>query len=458
MARLPVRWRLTLWYAVLFAAALLVFGVGLYLGLRARLYETLDEQLAAQARLVQTAVRVEAGNPTLAGDPAPLDDELFVRLLDRDGAIVVDSGAAFGGVPLRSRPIAAALGGRTSLLSVRVEGETLRVMTVPVHGGDTVTGVLQVGLPREEVDEALAKVLSLLAVTAPLVLVVAVGGGYLLASRALAPVAAITGLAARIGGQDLHARLNLDLPDDELGRLARTFDGMLARVEDAFERQRRFTGDAAHELRTPLSVMRSQVDLALARPRPAEEYREALQGLDGDLDRLVGLVGALLTLARVDAGQLVLGRAPFDLADTVGLVMEQYAPVAEEAGVTLEDQSSPTPLVADEDLLVQVLVNLLDNALAHTPAGERITVGCRAEGDRVRLWVVDTGSGIAPEHRERVFDRFYRVDAGRTRQQGGTGLGLAISKAIVEAHGGTITLASQVGPETRIELVLPGAL
>jgi heavy metal sensor kinase len=270
-------------------------------------------------------------------------------------------------------------------------------------------------------------------------------------------VAEVTALAERVSATDLHARLNLDLPDDELGRLARTFDLMLARMEDAFARQRRFTGDAAHELRTPLSLMRSRVDLALARPRDGEEYRAALRELDTDLQRLTVLVGRLLTLARADEGTLTLDRVDVDLQELCSLVLEQFAGPAGAAGVTLRDESEPARVVADEDRLVQVLVNLVDNALAHTPAGGTIAVGCRREASgAVRLWVVDTGRGIPAEHRERVFDRFYRVETGRAvaTAAGGAGLGLSISRAIVEAHGGTIELTSDVGVGTRVVVSL----
>ncbi len=177
--------------------------------------------------------------------------------------------------------------------------------------------------------------LAVLALASPLALIAAAGGGYVLAGRALAPVASITDLAARIGAQDLHDRLQLDLPDDELGRLARTFNPMLAHIEEAFTRQRQFTADAAHELRTPLSLMRAQVDLALARNRSAAAYREALRGLDSDLQRLTGLVSSLLTLARTDTGRLVPELRDFDLRETVGLIVEQYAPLAEKRRHTL---------------------------------------------------------------------------------------------------------------------------
>jgi heavy metal sensor kinase len=496
--RWPVRLRLTLWFTALLAAVLALFGTIVFLGLRERLYASFDEQLLDQATLALATIEVRNGVPQLA--PGAEGAEYFLRLVDANGHVVSPPDERFGEVPLDPSAVAAALGGRTQFVLVSMQelqsetpdqadagiqdaqtdpgGQdapadqgapddprnqatsgmtTLRLVTLPVrlNGTGPIVGALQVGLDRDDINEALGQLLTVLTLASPLVLFIAATGGYLLAGRVLAPVAAITRLAGRISERDLHTRLDLDLPDDELGRLARTFDAMLARIEEAFERQRRFTADAAHELRTPLALMRAQVDLALARRRSADAYREALVGLDGDLQRLTGLVGTLLTLARADTGRLVPESAPFDLADTIALVAEQYAPLADEAGVSLRADVEPTPTVADEDLLMQVLVNLVDNALAHTPQTGIVTIGCRANNGQVHLWVADTGSGIAADHLPRVFDRFYRSDSGRARERGGAGLGLAISRAIVEAHGGTIALASQAGQGTCVDLTLP---
>jgi len=487
--RLPVRVHLMLWFTLLLAAVLALFGGIVFFGLRDRLYASFDEQLLDQATLALATIEGQNGIPRLA--PGAQDAEYFLRLVDANGHVVSAPDERFGEVPLDPSVVAAALGGRTPFDLVRLHGvpaetpdpadiggqdeqtdsgasddprnqatsgaATLRLVTLPVrlNGTGPIVGALQVGLDRDDIDEALAQLLTVLTLASPLVLLAAAIGGYLLAGRVLAPVAAITQLAGRIGERDLHKRLDLDLPDDELGRLARTFDAMLARIEEAFERQRRFTADAAHELRTPLALMRAQVDLALARRRSADAYREALVGLDGDLQRLTGLVGTLLTLARADTGRLVPESASFDLADTIALVAEQYAPLTEAAGVSLREDVEPTPTVADEDLLMQVLVNLVDNALAHTPQAGAVTIGCRANNGQVHLWVADTGSGIAADHLARVFDRFYRSDSGRARERGGAGLGLAISRAIVEAHGGTIALTSEAEQGTCVDLTLP---
>lgn len=479
MRRLPIRWRLTLWFTAFLAAILIMFGGAVFLELRDRLYAGFDDQLLDQAALVLANVDVQDGSPTFVTERAgESSSEYFLRLIAVDGQVLVDTGESYGGVPPLGAAIASALAGQTTFATITVPGhvddttlrtdedrgeqhapheEHLRIVTEPIRFGATqsIVGALQVGLDRDDVDEPLYQLLRVFALVSPLVLLVAAGGGYLLARQALAPVATITNLAARIGSQALDARLRLDLPDDELGRLATTFDAMLARIEEAFERQRHFTADAAHELRTPLSLMRTQVDVALARRRSAAEYREALQALDGDLQRMTGLVTTLLSLARADTGRLVAERRPLDLAETVMLILEQYAPVADEAGIALEAHTEPTLLEADEDLLFQVLVNLMDNALAHTPRSGTITVGCQSAAGDARLWVSDTGSGIPLADQGRVFDRFYRVDAGRARSSGGTGLGLAICKAIAVAHGGSIAVTSLDRQGTRVELVLP---
>lgn len=455
--RWPVRWRLTLWYTALWLASMVLLGAGLYGGIRDELYDSFTDQLQRQTSLTQGAVQAGADGLSMNEQAVAnlQDDEHFVRLLTRDGDAVVDTNEAVGGVPVEGSLIAAALAGDTRVTMYQVEGRAILVETSPVYRSDQVVGVLQVGASREDLDEALGLLLLGFGVAAPIGVLLAAIGGYMLAGRALAPVATITTLAGSIQANDLSARLGLNLPDDEIGRLAQTFDAMLARIEDAFERQRRFTGDAAHELRTPLTFLHSQVDYALARPRTSEEYREAFREIDGDLERVTRLVSSLLTLARADTGTLPLQLEPIDLAGTIAMLLEQYEPLAQEAGISLVSATTPVRLTGDADRLIQVLVNLLDNALRHTPVGGRIEVGCQPAGEQVRLWVQDSGEGIPVEHQQLVFDRFHRIDSGRARQRGGVGLGLSICKMIAEAHGGTIAISTPPGGGAHVELRLP---
>jgi len=466
MGRWPVRWRLTLWNAAFLTSAFAVFGLAIYIGLRFFLYSNFEELVRSQANLILSDIHVEDGSILL--EPSAIrdlqDNEHFVRLLDINGQPIVDTSSASSSAPgsassVRSGPIpldavlvANAQAGEASVASARTYNGTMVYMTIPVRDRGTVVGVLQTGASRGDIDELL-RILGLVLVFAtPLMLAVAVGGGYVLAGSALRPITRITKLAEEIGADDLHSRLNLQLPDDELGRLARTFDAMLGRIDDAFERQRRFTGDAAHEIRTPLSMMRSQVDLALSRPRSSEEYRTAFREFDDDLVRLTRLVETLLSLARSDTNVLRVEWTRFDLVETIALIVDQYVDLAEERGIVLHTATTPADALLDEDLVIQLLVNLLDNALANTPAGGTVTLGCGLEATGAHLWVRDTGVGIAPEHQQRVFERFYRVDAGRSRARGGNGLGLAICRAIVDALGGTIDLVSEPGRGTSIDV------
>lgn len=462
MRGLPIRWRLTGWYASLLAVALVCFGAGVYIALRIVLYDNLEMTVRDQTDLALSTVQFSP----LSVDPAAVADfrgsQHFIRLIGLNQGVISDTSPTLGGgrAPVNAAAVTAALkGAAVGIETVDTDHDTLVIATAPIRDASRkVAGVLQTGASRSGVDEDLRNLLLALAVAAPIVLVAAAGGGYLLAGRALAPVAEITKMASVIGAADLHARIDLPLPDDELGRLASTFNEMLSRIEDAFERQRRFTGDAAHELRTPLSLMRSQVDLSLARPRTAADYRDALEGIDADLGRLTGLIGTLLTLARSDTGRLAIEHVSIDLADTIAVILEQYSAVASEAGIVLCDESSPSPLIGDDDLLVQVLVNLLDNAIAHTPDGGEVAVGCRAEPSAVRFWVHDQGIGIPEEHLPRIFDRFYRVDESRQRARGGAGLGLSICRAIIDAHGGRIELTSKQGDGTSVDVILPNVL
>jgi heavy metal sensor kinase len=348
------------------------------------------------------------------------------------------------------------LAGSNTRYSAPSSDERYRVHVVPITRGGALVGALEVGQSEGDVTDTLDALLIIIAIAFPLTLLLASFGGLFLARRALAPIDHVTRLAQRVTAEDLSQRLNLTLPDDEVGRLARTFDDMIARLDDAFTRQRRFTADASHELRTPLTAVKGQVDVALSRERPAADYRQTLQEVNAEVDRLIRLVGSLLTLARADAGQIPLTRESIDLGQLAGAAAEQVEPLAREQGVTLAvTDGEPAQVWADEDLLLQLALNLLDNAVKHTPAGGAIDVGWRVNAERVELWVRDSGAGIAAEHLPRVFDRFYRVDEARGRAAGGTGLGLAIARWIAEAHGGTLTAASKVGEGAMFTLTLP---
>ena len=312
--------------------------------------------------------------------------------------------------------------------------------------------------PEERVDQELGEILVVLVLGLPVVVALAGAGGYALARRALAPTDHLAAEARRITADRLHERLSVPNAHDEIGRLAGVINDTFARLESSFEQLRRFTADASHELRTPLSVIRGIGELGLRETRTPQEYKDALGSMLEEVDRLTRLVDTLLQLSRGDAGTIHLSREVIDLGDLVRDAASSLSILAEERQQRLEVAAAPNVRVsADRLVLRDAVTNLVDNAIKYSPKGATIVIG--ADGDRkhAMVTVADQGGGIPPEHRERIFDRFYRIDEGRSRELGGTGLGLAIAKWAVEANGGTIALEStRAGSVFRISLPREG--
>jgi heavy metal sensor kinase len=287
----------------------------------------------------------------------------------------------------------------------------------------------------------------LLLVVATSVLAVAGAGtlAYWLAGRVLRPVRTITGIARSLSDQDLHKRVDIKVPDDELGELVATFNEMLARLEASFETLRRFTADASHELRAPLTLMRTEVEVALTNARTKEDYEEVLRSVQGEVQHLARVSDHLLLLARADAGALIPNAETVDVADFVHEQGERWRSTAQAAKIKIDVKAPDSgTLVADPALLRRVLDNLLDNAIRHSPPLSTVKLSAEQEVGGWSFEVADQGPGISPEHRALLFTRFARTDSARTRQSGGAGLGLALSAAIARAHGGELELVDSM--------------
>ena len=277
----------------------------------------------------------------------------------------------------------------------------------------------------------------------------------MLSRGAVRPIERMSATAASISATNLSRRIDVANVDSEFTNLAGTLNDMFERLQTAFERQTRFTADASHELRTPLSIIHSHAELALARPRSAEEYREAMETCLRAARRMRNLVDGLLTLARVDAGNLVLQREEIDLGGLVEEIASLLEPLAARKGVQLRVPASHALFRGDAGQLGQLVTNLLTNAIHYNRPGGEVTATVTTAEQDVELSVADTGCGIPEEDRCHIFERFYRVDKARSREQGGCGLGLAICKSIVEAHGGSITFTSEVDKGTTFLVRLP---
>jgi len=301
-------------------------------------------------------------------------------------------------------------------------------------------------------EEALDRLRTVLLIGTSLLSLLAGFAGYFLATRALAPVDEITDTARRISTEDLSARLNLPDTGDEVSHLASTFDEMLMRIESGFDREHQFTSDASHELRTPLTAMRTILNVIRDGERPAEEYRQALDDLAEETDRLQALVENLLQLARGEQG-LILQKEEIDLGLLLPDVADSLRPLAENKQLTLScDLPASLIISGDTDHLIRLFVNLLDNAIKYTERGT-ITLSARERPGNVVIEVADTGIGIPAEHLPYIFKRLYTVDPARS--SGGAGLGLSIASQIVQAHGGRIEVQSEAGTGTKFTVYLP---
>ena len=280
-----------------------------------------------------------------------------------------------------------------------------------------------------------------------------IGGGWLV-SRAIKPINEISVTAAKISAGDLSQRINVAEAESELGQLAAVLNSTFARLETAFAQQKQFASDAAHELRTPVSVILTQTQTALNRERDAASYKQTVEACQRAAQRMRKLIESLLALARFDAGQEILQRQPFDFSKAISDCAELVQPLADERGVKISVEVEPLEITGDAERLAQVVTNLLTNAIQYNNADGQVRVKLAAQPGLAVLTVADTGPGIAAEDLPRVFGRFFRADQSRTGA-GNAGLGLAISKAIVEAHGGTIEVASEKNAGTTFTVRLP---
>ena len=320
---------------------------------------------------------------------------------------------------------------------------------------------VEMGAPADDAAETLHDFRSYLLMFAPLLLLVAAGGGYWLSRRALSPVDALVRTAREVSGTNLSRRLQKLETGDELQRLSDTLNEMLDRIEAAFQRITQFTADASHELRTPVSLIRTEAELALRRSRGEAEYKESLRHILPEAERTTALIEQLLSMARADSGRETLHFEPVDLRQTLRRVVNGWQQVATirnlqfSASLDAPDFS----VMGDETLLRRLADILLDNAFKYTPSPGSVHLSLEAQGESAVIKVQDSGVGVVEEEQGKIFERFYRVDKARSRAQGGAGLGLAIARWIVTQHGGSIQVESrpEQGSTFRVELPMTSA-
>lgn len=452
-----VRTKLTLWYTGVLALILILFSAGIYYLLADKLHRRLDAEVQTAiegiARLLVYELTDEGESESQALQSA-LNEHYFpnqaAAIFDTQGHLLLEKALPNNyraELPAGFSASAPTIQFLTIPPKKNSEGDGIRLavqsLTIPQENKSYVIVVSQ---PLDSLSEELEILRDILLAAVPVSLVLAGLGGWFLARKSLSPVVVMSESARRIGAENLEARLPVANPRDELGQLAATFNELLERLQNSFAQQRQFMADASHELRTPLSVMHTAAEVTLEKPqRDESEYREALAMIDRQTDRLTRIVESMFTLARADAGKRELRKHDFYLDELVTETARAATVLAKRKGVTVEcAEAKETLYRGDEDLLRQMILNLLDNAIKFTPAGGRIHLQLSQNGSGPVITVADTGSGVPAEAQPHIFKRFYRADQARSRSErlngSGAGLGLSIARWIAEAHDGSLTL------------------
>jgi heavy metal sensor kinase len=454
-----LRARFALSLTALILAFLAAFGAGVYFTFSRSEYAEVEDALSLSAEQVLASLYEDNGSiqmPTqdpnashLAEFSAFTQRGLTLMILSREGDILEAVGP-YGDSPI---PVSPSLSHpKVQTLPETEQNDRIRVYVLPILEGGHLLGWVQTMQGLGSTEETLDRLRTVLLIGTGVLSVLAGFAGYFLAGRALAPIDEITDTARRISTEDLSARLDLPDTGDEVSRLANTFDQMLGRIESGFARERQFTSDASHELRTPLTAMKTILNVMRDGERPAQEYREALDDLAEETDRLQGLVENLLQLARGENG-LKLHEEEIDLSLLLADVADSLRPLADNKHLLLTCDLPPSLVISgDTDQLIRLIVNLLDNAVKYTEQGT-ITLSAHERDGYAVIEFADTGIGIPSEHLPHIFKRLYTVDPARS--SGGAGLGLSIARQIVQAHGGRIEVQSEAGNGTRFTVYLP---
>ena len=456
MKALPIGARLTAWYSLMLALSLCVFGAVAYLSMSHSITVTVDEQLQQHFQAARDIIddNAAAGKAALEDELSEFADSLGngagLRVTYHDGSIIYASPDMQAEIEPTRAPVAA------RQFYAFIGGARFCV----IHQTVVVKGIeydVEVASSTQVFDRSLERFRHLLYWAGPIFLILAALGGHWLSRRALVPVDQIIHTARSIGARDLSRRLMVPRTGDELERLADTLNEMLSRLEASFQRVTQFTADASHELRTPISVMRANAEITLRRPRSDAEYREALARILNESERVSHLIEQLLLLARADSGFAIPQACQMDLNAAVQRACREASVLAEAKRLRFNWSVPERPLRVwgDATSLERLFVILLDNAVKYTASGGRVDLRLHSDDGFAVADVRDTGAGIAPDDIGHIFDRFYRADDSRSRESGGAGLGLAIGKWIAEAHGGEVSVESELGRGSTFHVRVP---
>lgn len=454
---MSIRWRLTLWFALIMCGILIITGVVLHVLLQNYLYNQVDDDLRVYSAQVHGTLHLdeipEPLDPDVIHSNLPDVNEfaspgIYIQLIDQTGNVVVKSdNLGAQELPVKPSLIEQGFAGNVGIETVSAGADTdVRIMVSPLyyeHQDEVQTLLLEVAQSLKHVDSIMSQLRWVLLIGVLLALALAVISGGLIIRRVLAPVRRITRTAQTIeASSDLDRRVSYNGPMDEVGQLAHTFDHMIEHLDRAFESQKHFVGDASHELRGPLTVLKGNLDL-LKRDLNEQERQESLRAMRIETDRMIKIVDDLLLLAEIESGHEEQNQV-VSLNEILEEGLSRGQQSAGKRRISIGRQETLS-IKGSAHRLRQLIDNLVINAIRYTGEEGDITLSLFRDGDYACLEVTDTGIGIEPEHLEHIFERFYRADKARSRVKGGIGIGLVIVKEIAEQHGGTVTVVSEPG-------------
>lgn len=464
LSNLPIRWRLTLLYGGILSFILVIFASGVYYYFESSLQASIDAKIKSMGEVISTSL-TDVRDPSLFGNfERYLENVLgrkpkgkFIQIIDSAGRI----GARMNDVEAQSlsssfNTLERAYSGQTVYETIERVKPRLRMVTIPIMDDNKkVTSIVQVGTSLEDFDETMKRLLIIMIIAIPTSIASTIVIGYGAARKALKPVEKMRKTALKISSQNLGERIDIGWRKDELGKLAQTFNEMIGRLQDAFQRINQFSSDVSHELRTPLTIIKGETEVALRKERSVEEYRSILSSHLEETDQMTRIIEDLLLLSKADKDEMRMNMETLDAKDLIMNVYADMRLMAQQKGVHLVAKNvADTRIRGDELKLRRMLRNVVDNGIKYTQVDGAVEMSSTTSNGFVTIEVQDTGIGIAEEDLKYIFDRFYRADRSR-RRESGSGLGLSIAKWIAEAHGGTIGAESHASSGSRFFIRLP---
>ena len=463
---LPIKWRLTLWYGVILTLILSIFSTGVYIYFRNSLQKSIDAKIKSIGEILSSSMTGSHNTSVLGNFERYLENVLgrkpkgkFIQIMDTSGKI----GAKMNDVeaeilPSNFKTLEKVLNGEVVYETIERVHPRLRMVTIPIienKENRKVTSIVQVGTSLEDFDETMNKLLIIMVIGIPTSIGISIVGGYFLAKKAFRPVDQIRRAAVKITLNNLGEKIDIGSRRDELGRLARTFNEMISRLRDSFLRINQFSIDVSHELKTPLTILKGQTEVALRKDRENEDYKNILKSNLEEINRMSEIIDDLLLLSKADTKEVKLSLEDVSLRDLIADVCMNVKIFADNKGIELKiKELEDIKVKGDELKLRRMFLNIVENGIKYTPNGGNVEISSSVNNGYVKIDISDNGVGIAEDDIKFIFDRFYRGDKSRKRESG-SGLGLSISKWIAELHKGTIEVKSRLAEGSLFTIKLP---